>query len=86
MWPDRDARCFTCRHAIGGAGLDALTCTLIHADCPGLCSAYEREAGADIPERLLTETPALTISRGKRTTPFRQTREEKRDIRELRSR
>lgn len=83
MLLDRDPRCRTCRYALGGVASHSLTCTLIEHECPGLCTAYEREAGADLPDD--EDFPLRQTSPKVLTTPFRTSREEKRYLRELRN-
>lgn len=49
--PEPEPICFTCCHAIGSEVDTGLDCTLKGIPCIQLCPNYQREAGADMPER-----------------------------------
>ncbi len=63
--------CFTCLHAIGGEEGAGLDCTLRGLRCLRVCPLYEREAGADLPERFGNVDFAVTTGTVMRLPPLR---------------
>ena len=51
MHREPDPYCFTCLHAIGSEQDAGLDCNLKGVRCRQLCPLYQREVGADLPER-----------------------------------
>ena len=80
---EAEPHCFTCLHAIGSEQDTGLDCTLRGLRCLRLCPFYEREAGADVPERFGNIDSAVTWSAVTKLPPL--SRVELRDRREERN-